>query len=168
MIAHRQGIEIIIWHGPLAFLNVMLLYLMRGNATFTMYSITMNVFRLWCNSCLFVCNRGHTILRHGGLHTNLNQCNQGSQANFEILTPLLRIHQVLYISTQLSMYLFGLRPFRFAIANSYEIISYKCCCPEKLNAINSFYSVSTKLTQFCEYKLCLSFLYQLKTSINDV
>ena len=55
------------------------------------------------------------------------------------------------------MYLFGLRPFRFAFANSYEIISYKCCCPEKLNAINSFYSVFTKLTQFSEYKLCLSF-----------
>ena len=31
--------------------------------------------------CLFVCNRGNTILRHGGLHTNLNQCNRGSQAN---------------------------------------------------------------------------------------
>ena len=28
--------------------------------------------------CLFVCNRGDTILHHGGLHTNLNQCNQGS------------------------------------------------------------------------------------------
>ena len=25
-----------------------------------------------------VCNRGDTILRHGGLHTDLNQCNQGS------------------------------------------------------------------------------------------
>ena len=24
------------------------------------------------------CNRGDTILRHGGLHTDLNQCNQGS------------------------------------------------------------------------------------------
>ena len=28
--------------------------------------------------CLFVCNRGDTILRHGELHTDLNQCNQGS------------------------------------------------------------------------------------------
>ena len=28
--------------------------------------------------CLFVCNRGNTILHHGGLLTNLNQCNQGS------------------------------------------------------------------------------------------
>ena len=24
------------------------------------------------------CNRGDTILHHGGLHTDLNQCNQGS------------------------------------------------------------------------------------------
>ena len=31
--------------------------------------------------CLFVCNRGDTILHHGGLHTDLNQCNQGSLAN---------------------------------------------------------------------------------------
>ena len=31
--------------------------------------------------CLFVCNRGNTILRHGGLHTNSNQCNQGGYAN---------------------------------------------------------------------------------------
>ena len=27
---------------------------------------------------LFVCNRGNTILRQGGLHTKSNQCNQGS------------------------------------------------------------------------------------------
>ena len=25
-----------------------------------------------------LCNRGDTILRHGGLHTDINQCNQGS------------------------------------------------------------------------------------------
>ena len=30
---------------------------------------------------LLVCNRGDTILHHSGLHINLNQCNQGSQAN---------------------------------------------------------------------------------------
>ena len=28
-----------------------------------------------------VCNRGDTFLHHGGLHTNLNQCNQGNYAN---------------------------------------------------------------------------------------
>ena len=28
--------------------------------------------------CLFVCKRGDTVLRHGGPHTNLDQCNQGS------------------------------------------------------------------------------------------
>ena len=33
------------------------------------------------NSLKFFCNRGDTILRHGGLHTDLNQCNQGIQAN---------------------------------------------------------------------------------------
>ena len=27
---------------------------------------------------LFVCNRGDIILHHRGLHTDLNQCNQGS------------------------------------------------------------------------------------------
>ena len=31
-------------------------------------------------NCLFVCNRGNTILHHGRLHTDLNQCNQGSLA----------------------------------------------------------------------------------------
>ncbi len=29
----------------------------------------------------FVFNRGDTFLHHGGLHTNLNQCNRGSYAN---------------------------------------------------------------------------------------
>ena len=29
MIVRRQGIEIVIWHGPLAFLNALLLYLMQ-------------------------------------------------------------------------------------------------------------------------------------------
>ena len=32
--------------------------------------------------CLFVCNRGDTILHHGGLHTDLNQCIQGSLAKW--------------------------------------------------------------------------------------
>ena len=32
----------------------------------------------------FVCNRGDTILHHGGLHTDLNQCNQGSYANHSL------------------------------------------------------------------------------------
>ena len=31
-------------------------------------------------SAVYVCNRGDTILHHGGLHTDLNQCNQGSLA----------------------------------------------------------------------------------------
>ena len=31
-----------------------------------------------CEKHISVCNRGNTILRHGGLHTNLNQCIQGS------------------------------------------------------------------------------------------
>ena len=30
------------------------------------------------HSFWFFCNRGDTILRHGGLHTDLNQCNKGS------------------------------------------------------------------------------------------
>ena len=34
--------------------------------------------------CLFVCNRGNTILRHGGLHTNLNQCNRGSYGTIHL------------------------------------------------------------------------------------
>ena len=45
------------------------------------------VINLRANGALFpshdsVCNKGDTILRHGGLHTNLNQCNQGSQAKW--------------------------------------------------------------------------------------
>ena len=35
-----------------------------------------------------VCNRGDTILHHGGLHTDLNQCNQGSLAKI-IPRPLI-------------------------------------------------------------------------------
>ena len=31
------------------------------------------------------CNRGDTILHHGGLHTDLNQCNQGSYANIPVM-----------------------------------------------------------------------------------
>ena len=34
----------------------------------------------WSN-WISLCNRGDTILHHGGLHTDLNQCNRGSLAN---------------------------------------------------------------------------------------
>ena len=34
--------------------------------------------------CQNFCNRGDTILHHGGLHTDLNQCNQGSLANYSL------------------------------------------------------------------------------------
>ena len=129
-------------------------------------------------NCLFVCNRGDTILRHGGLHTDLNQCNQGSQANPLYVVqegpgimspnPQCQAHPIpLYESNNYIYYVEGLQSLQWLLLFSWtsqHLIHYQnqmCDWPhngfikQKAPALNDFLEIQAYfgcVSTYCVFK----------------